>query len=169
MSTQERGVKVLIEGAPEMVMSPSFLDQPISWHTEPGKPVSEGRVVVIREYIASRSPQSVRESLSIPLSEDITVKKADELTDEELRELTLAILRKGRDDAYLVVFGKGTYSKQQHIAEVERGTELGRRTINGTRLNVALIQGIIDSGKLRISEECDSGQNSDIVLPDFNF
>lgn len=171
MQTPERRIGGFIEEAPEMVMPPSFLDQPTSWYVEPGKPVSEGRVVTIKEYIASRAPQTVRDTLGIPPSEGNPVKGADELPDDELRELTLVILRGGRDDEFLAVLGSGSYSKQEHIAEVERGTALGRQTMDGTRLNVALIQRLIDSGKLRISEEEPDGKRDvfDIDLPDFDF
>ena len=166
----EQRMNELISSAPEMVMPPSFLDQVISWSSPAGGLASQGRPVTVREYIQTRSPEHVRVLLEIPFSEDDTVKKAAELTDEELRELTLVIVRSGNDNVSLVV-GNRSYSKQDRITAVEQGTALGGRLMEGTRRERGFLQTLIDTGKIRIGrrEPVRKQGEFDIDLADFDF
>ncbi len=159
----ERITDYLVGEAPEMVMSLSVLGQFVSWSTPMQRPVT------LREYIASRSPQSVRESLNItPLGSTEPVKKADELTDEELQQLTLVRMRQGGNVSLAV--GSRSYSNEDLINEVEQSTDLGRRLMDGTRMNGRLIQRLVDTGKMSFADiPTSKGKELTIRLPDFHF
>lgn len=163
MST-ERTVTGLVSEAPEIVLSLSVLDQYVSWSATDQKPVT------LREYIAARSPQSVREALRITSQENIvSIKRADELTDKELQKLTIERICQEKGDALLYIEGVG-YSKEARIKEVEQNTEVGSRLVRAAQMNAELIQKLIDAGKASFSEISTRKKEGKVInLPDFNF
>jgi hypothetical protein len=151
----------VLAAAPALALPAAALDQTVGWSAERQRPVS------LREYIASRAPRSVRLALHVDRSEATApVKRATELTDEELRETTCAILREGTEGTKLAILGQGLFSAEELEREVREGTPLGIRLQKATKRHLALLQGLVEAGKLRSVRD---GDQPAPALPAFEF
>ncbi|MGH2614307.1 MAG: hypothetical protein ACRDJC_03630 [Thermomicrobiales bacterium] len=92
------------------------------------------------------------------------VKRVTELTDGELRQVVVSILKEAPPDSVLAIIGEGTYNQEELVHQVESGTPLGQELTKAIERHIELLEGLIDAGKIKGLSSRQSSSNAGIVL-----
>lgn len=132
----------------ELVYSPldmeEILKQPVSWDAKADRPIPLAR------YIATRLPQ-VAASLGLEsLSIEEPSRDVDELTDEEQRQVTLAILEAGGPKHWAIAVGRSTYTYEEVVDGVRNNRGFGTEKIRMTMQERRFFLSLVEAGSLRL-------------------
>lgn len=131
-----------IERAPGIKIPAKALQQVIGWSTELSQPV------LLREYVAARAPEYVRVNLKVPpVKTGLVVKRANELTDEEIHKTALEIL-KNEHNNYRVVSGDGDFSPAELTDQVATRTGLGPGLVIALMRHIEVMESLVDTGRI---------------------
>ena len=127
---------------PDFTLPESALQQPVSWDKQRG-------LVSLREFIAFHGPERTRQAFGI-LPEEVIgpVKKAYELTEDELLETACARIRIGTEDLSIAVTGVGSFTIDEVIDQMRHGVGVGPRLLESTTEGLLSLEGLIEAGKL---------------------
>jgi hypothetical protein len=141
----------LLDAAPPLTLSESALEQVVGLS-------SDDEPITLGQYLAVRAPEvAKRFRLSEPAPEQRqSVRAIEDLSDSEVKRVVKLRLRRGADGLKLAVLGQGVLSMEELEKEIDADTELGRRVVEAERSNLALLQRLAETGKLRSTIDTDS-------------
>lgn len=152
-------VSHLLETAPDDIELPATaLEQTVGWLSR------EQRPVPLREFIACRAPKRVMLALAVQPKDAPCepIKRVTELNDDELRHVVVSVLRESPEDSVLAIVGDGRYNRETLVREVEAGTPLGQQLTAATARHIALLEGLIESGKVKGLTEAEPAIDIDL-------
>lgn len=155
----ERRLESLINKAPEMEVPPSFFGRTVvSWSKR------EKRPILLKELIQSDFPQ-IADSLGFERSMKSKILRVDELSDQDLKDMSGYIFEQ-EDGREMLAWGKETYTKEEQLEHIRKGTTLGNQLIEATKMHIKMIVGMVESGKVKLGQELPLGFEPEIIYPD---
>ena len=159
LMTDNATARRLIDAAPPLRLSASALQQVVGWSTD-------DQPITLATYLAAQTPEVQGFQLST-LSEEQrqSVRRVEDLSDEELRKVVKLRLRQGSDGLKLAVLGQGELSVTELEKEIDAHSDVGQRLTAAERSNLILLQRLAEAGKIRSL----SGTEATLEVPPLPF
>lgn len=126
----------------------------------------EGELVSLSAYVGHAAATSVRAALGTELKLGAAAAKPlspETLNPEQWRVIARGLVEASDPDLRLAVVGRGDYSPQQLIDEIDTGSDVGRRLVQAARNHSLLLTRAAKAGRIR------SRREEPIELPAFDF
>jgi len=112
------------------------------------------------------APESVRIAFgrNLEVRPQSRVRPVSDLNKDELRMVAAEVFKRSDPGKKLGIIGKGSYSRDELVVEIQRGSALGDQLVGSNRHYAQLLEKAIRTGKVFVQSESDK-----IDFPDFDF
>jgi len=135
---------------------------------EPVSLCADGHVSTVGDLIEQKAPSFVKHSFGMSdyttVSEDKRIVPVNNLDYENLRKLSVELVKRADPGESVAFIGGGSYSKNDLIREIEHDTFVGKRIVSDFRTHSLFLEKAIENGKVIRAED-----NATIDIPSFDF
>ena len=142
------------------------LGMPLAHLDEPFSLNENGQIATVGDWMDQEAPESVRIAFgrNLEVRPQSRVRPVSDLNKDELRMVAAEVFKRSDPGKKLGIIGKGSYSRDELVVEIQRGSALGDQLVGSNRHYAQLLEKAIRTGKVFVQSESDK-----IDFPDFDF